>query len=122
MFVKVYEYYIKENEESRFLEIQEETARIYKRYLNCEISYLKSSDHDEEWLEISRYSSEEDYLKGIQEVDKEPIIKDLFQQFKSCLVPGAGVKENNYIMKLNIGKTHKKNSNKLKEGDFCSIK
>ena len=53
---------------------------------------------------ILRSCSEEDYLKGIQEVDKEPIIKDLFQQFKSCLVPGAGVKENNYIMKLNTGK------------------
>ena len=103
MFVKVYEYYIKENEEARFLEIQEEAARIYKRYLNCEISYLKSCDHDEKWLEISRYSSEEEYKVGISKMDKEPVIKELYQQFKSCLVLGAGVKENNYNMKLNIG-------------------
>ena len=105
MYVKIYEYYIKENEEARFLKIQEETARIYKRYLNCEVSYLKSTEHDAMWLEILSYSSEEEYLIGIQKVDKEPVIKELYQQFKSCLVPGrAGVKENNYIMKLNIGK------------------
>ena len=71
MFVKIYEYHIEESKEEYFLEIQEKAVRIYRKYLNCDVMYLKSIEHETMWLEISRYNSEEEFLKAIQKVNKE---------------------------------------------------
>ena len=101
MFVKIYEYHIKKDMEQCFLEIQEKVARIYNEHIKCEVAYLKSTEDETLWLEIAKYSSEEEYLSKIQNVNNEPAIKELYDQFESCLVPGKQIiTERNFIMQL----------------------
>ena len=66
MFVKIYEYHIEEDKEVFFLEIQERAVQIYKEYLNCDVTYLKSINDETLWLEISRFGSQEEYFIEIQ--------------------------------------------------------
>lgn len=103
MFVKIYEYHIKRDMEVFFLEIQEKATRIYNKYLSCDVMYLKSIDDETLWLEITRYCSEEEYLNNIQKVNSEPVMKELFEQFYSCLVPEKqSILERNFFTKLKI--------------------
>lgn len=103
MFVKIYEYHIKKDMEVFFLEIQEKATRIYNEYLSCEVMYLKSLEDETLWLEIARYCSEEEYLNNIHNVNGEPVIKELFELFESCLVPEKqSITERNFITKLKI--------------------
>ena len=65
--------------------------------------YLKSIDDETLWLEITRYRSEEEYLNTIQKVNSEPVMKELFEQFYSCLVPEKkSILERNFFAKLKI--------------------
>ena len=55
------------------------------------------------WLEISRFSSQEEYLIGIKKVNNEPVIIELYEQFKSCLVPEKpNNRESDFVMKLQL--------------------
>ena len=100
MFVKIYEYHIQKDKEVFFQEIQEKTIQVYNQYLSCEVMYLKSIDDETMWLEISKYYSEEEYLIGIQKINTEPVIRELFEQFESCLVPEKrSIRERNFLMK-----------------------
>ncbi len=103
MFVKVYEYHIKKDKEADFIRIQEKSSEIYKKHLSCEVKYLKSINDETLWMEISEYSSEKEYLSGIQKVNKEPMIKELFSQFQACLDSDKqNIKESDYVLKLRI--------------------
>ena len=101
MFIKIYEYHIIKDMEQSFLEIQEKAARIYNEHIKCEVAYLKSIEDETLWLEIAKYSSEEEYLNKIQNVNNEPAIKELYEQFESCLVPGEkSITERNFTMQF----------------------
>ena len=103
MFVKIYEYNIEKDKEVFFLEIQEKAVQIYKEYLSCDVMYLKSINDETMWLEISRFSSQEEYLIGIQKVNNEPVIIELYEQFESCLVPEKqNIRESDFVMKLKL--------------------
>lgn len=103
MFLKIYEYHIKKDKEAFFFEIQEKVVQIYNEYLSCNVMYLKSIDDETMWLEISRYGSQEEYLIGIQKVNNEPAIKELYKQFELCLVPEKqNIRESDFTMKLKM--------------------
>ena len=103
MYIKIYEYHIEKDKEEFFLEIQEKAVRIYKKYLSCNVLYLKSTDDETMWLEVSRFGSQEEYLIGIQKVNNEPAIKELYEQFESCLVPEKlNVRESDFTLKLRM--------------------
>lgn len=103
MYIKVYEYHIKEEVEASFIEIQNQVSRIYKQYVNCKIKYLKGVNDSTLWMEISEFNSEEEYIQGMEQVNKEPLIQELFKLFETCLVTDKQeIKENSYIMKLKI--------------------
>ena len=103
MFIKIYEYHIREDREALFLSIQEKVASIYQAHMNCEVMLMKSLDDKSKWLEISRYNSQDDYLNGMQRVNEMPAIQNLFKEFESCLISGVlDIQEQNYSMKLRI--------------------
>ena len=100
LFVKIYEYHINQDKEEFFLEIQDKVSQIYNKYLCCEVMYLKSIDDATVWVEIAKYSSEEEYFKHIKNLNNEPVIQELFEQFESCLIPGKmDIRERDFIMK-----------------------
>ena len=101
MFIKIYEYRIREDREALFLSIQEKAASIYQAHMNCEIMLLKCLEDKTKWLEISRYNSQDDYLNGMKRVNEVPAIQYLFKEFESCLVSDVlDIQEQNYLMKL----------------------
>ena len=103
MFIKIYEYRIREDREALFLSIQEKAASIYQAHMNCEIMLLKCLEDKTKWLEISRYNSQGDYLNGMKRVNEVPAIQYLFKESESCLVSDVlDIQEQNYSMKLRI--------------------
>lgn len=101
MFVKVYEYHVKEDKEALFLDIQEQVVAIYQKHVSCEVMFLKSMSHKTMWAEISTYDSEDMYRQGIQRINEEREIHSLFKRFEACLASDETViREQNYIRKL----------------------
>ena len=103
MFVKIYEYNIKKDKEVFFLEIQKKAVQIYKEYLCCDVTFLKSINDETMWMEISRFSSHKEYSIGIQKVNNEPVIIELYEQFESCLVPERqNIRKSDFVVKLQL--------------------
>ncbi|WP_240688081.1 hypothetical protein [Pseudalkalibacillus hwajinpoensis] len=63
MFVKVYEYYVREECIEEYLTIQEKAGEIYDKYIDAHTIYLRSKKDEAKWMEITRYKSEEEYRK-----------------------------------------------------------
>ena len=97
MFVKVYEFHIQEGREREYLMIQEKTAEIYSRYIDCQTLYLKSINEGTKWLEISQYKDKDTYEKWIALVNKDPEIQTLFSSFEDLLdLNRKEIKEDSY--------------------------
>jgi len=97
--VKIYEYHIKEDMESVFIDIQEKVLKIYKEYISCEVMYLKSLEDETKWMEVGMYNCEEDYENGMKKMNEKTAIQQLFQQFELCLVrEKQAIKESDFRM------------------------
>ncbi|WP_449537600.1 hypothetical protein [Ferdinandcohnia sp. Marseille-Q9671] len=94
MFVKVYSYHIQPAKNKEFVHIQKRTSELYGRYIDVQTTYLQSSEDQTKWLEISKYRSEEDYLKSIQLINNQKEIQDLFLAFQSILEQEKITEEN----------------------------
>ena len=97
--MKIYEYHIKEDMESVFIDIQEKALKIYKEYISCDVMYLKSLEDKTKWMEVGIYNCEEEYENSMKKINKEPLIQQLFQQFELCLVrERQAIKESEFRM------------------------
>ncbi|WP_400242194.1 hypothetical protein AB3U99_15055 [Niallia sp. JL1B1071] len=92
MYVKVYEYHIQKEKVAEYFRIQEKATNIYKKYIDSETTYLQSHDDPTKWMEITTYTSEEEYQKNIAIINENVEIQLLFSEFHSLLSP-----ENNHI-------------------------
>jgi hypothetical protein len=86
MFVKVYQYHIQKDKVDEYLAIQEKASEIYGRYLDFHTMYLNSKEDATKWIEISRYKDENEYQKGIDMINEQEEIQQLFLAFQSLLV------------------------------------
>lgn len=103
MYVKIYEYHIKKEYEATFFEVQKQVSRIYKKYVSCNIKYLQSVHDATLWMEISEFNREEEYLQGMEQVNKDPLIQELFKLFETCLVTDKQeIKESSFIIRLKM--------------------
>ncbi|WP_026583225.1 hypothetical protein [Bacillus sp. J33] len=94
MFVKIYQYHIRPENEPELLDIQKKAAKIYRNYMDVQTSILKSKEEKSKWTEISYFKSEEDYHNMIPLINKNPEIQELFKRFESLLI--SGMKEEDY--------------------------
>lgn len=95
MFVKMYQYYIKRENEEAFILLQKKVNNIYSKYLDKHTRYWKSMDIEYKWYEVSTYQDKESYLMGIQKVNEHPEIQELFQEFQALLLENKEIKEDN---------------------------
>ncbi|CAI9388986.1 MULTISPECIES: hypothetical protein [unclassified Bacillus (in: firmicutes)] len=107
MYVKVYEFHIQEEKMDEYFRIQEKACKIYKNYLDTETTYLQSHDDPTKWMEMTTYSSEEDYHKNIAIINDNVEIQALFREFQALLLP-----ENKLIKETDFTKVmgYEKNS------------
>ncbi|WP_312092352.1 hypothetical protein [Niallia sp.] len=97
MYVKIYEYHIKEEKIEDYLSIQEKASKIYKKHIESKTTYLQSNEDPTKWMEITTYNSEEDYLKNIAIINKNVEIQVLFNKFQALLLPGNNlIKEEDF--------------------------
>ncbi|HEO8418748.1 MAG: hypothetical protein ABTA16_15010 [Niallia sp.] len=87
MYVKVYEYHIQKEKVAEYFRIQEKATNIYKKYIDSETTYLQSHDDPTKWMEITTYTSEEEYQKNIAVINENVEIQLLFSEFHSLLLP-----------------------------------
>lgn len=103
MFVKIYQYHIREDKTDEYLLIQEKASEVYSRYLDFHTMYLQSKDDGTKWIEISRYKDESEYQKGMNLINEQEEIQELFDTFQSLLVSDRKeISEENYIEKKEI--------------------
>ncbi|MYL63516.1 hypothetical protein GLW07_09140 [Bacillus hwajinpoensis] len=86
MFVKVYEYHIREESMEEYYRIQQKAGEIYKKYIDVETTYLQSKEDSSKWMEIAKYESEEDYQKALALINQEKEIQELFKAFEAILL------------------------------------
>ncbi|MGD6941216.1 hypothetical protein ACQCT6_04180 [Cytobacillus gottheilii] len=109
MFVKVYEYYIQDDKQEEFLDIQEKASRIYGRYLLFYTQYLQSKDDPTKWVEITRYNDEKEYVQSLELINQHSEIQALFKSFQSVLLtPKREIREENYTIRKEISNTKEK--------------
>ncbi|WRP07841.1 hypothetical protein U9J35_06630 [Rossellomorea aquimaris] len=97
MFVKVYEYHIQPEKVEEFFKIQEKAGEIYRKYLESHTIFLKKQDSETQWMEISRYKDEGQYKRNISLINEHEEIQHLFSDFKSLLVPGSKIVEDDFL-------------------------
>ncbi|WP_409296683.1 hypothetical protein V1498_02185 [Peribacillus sp. SCS-26] len=85
MYVKVYQYHIKQDKQEEYLRLQKRTLQIYKRYTKYETLYLNSEADESKWIEIMRYDSREDCSRSTENINRHPEIQGLFEEFEKLL-------------------------------------
>ncbi|MFP7201220.1 hypothetical protein SFC08_09600 [Lysinibacillus halotolerans] len=105
MFVKIYEYHIQKDKVEQYLAIQEKASEIYNRYLDFHTVYLNSKTEETKWLEITRYKDEDTYHKGMELINEQKEIQDLFETFQSLLLTEKReIREEDFLEMKEIGK------------------
>ncbi|QDP42229.1 hypothetical protein [Radiobacillus deserti] len=86
MFVKKYEYHIKEDQIEKFLDIQEKAGEIYSQYFHFQTMYLQHKHDSTKWMEITRYNSEVEYKKCMEMMKGNKELKELYESFQHLLL------------------------------------
>ncbi|MBT2687468.1 hypothetical protein J7I93_04645 [Bacillus sp. ISL-47] len=97
MFVKLYEYRIRPENEQELLDIQKKAGEIYRKYTEVQTSVLKSKEDQSKWTEISYFKSEEEYHNMLPLINQDDEIQELFKKFQSLLI--SSIKEEDYEQK-----------------------
>ncbi len=87
MFVKVYRYRIPPEKTNNVLTIQRRVDQLYKKHIHYRVVILKSTKDPSLWLEIHWYPNEEAYHRGIELINAEPTVSQLWQEFLQNLDP-----------------------------------
>jgi hypothetical protein len=85
MFVKAYRYHVQPEKTEQYLAIQERANQVYQKHICYRAVHLRSREDPSLWLEIHWYPNEETYNKGMDLVNAEPEISQLWQEFQATL-------------------------------------
>ena len=105
MFVKVYRYHIPPAHIQRFLLLQQSADRIYRRYADYRVVFLQSQSEPGTWLEIHWYPDGAKHNQVMLQIQHEPEINQLWQEFQSLLDPAhRDIEEESFQQVLELGK------------------
>ncbi|MDM5227043.1 hypothetical protein QUF73_12590 [Cytobacillus sp. NJ13] len=86
MYIKLYQYHIRPENEQELMLIQRKAGQIYRNYIDVQTKILKNNIDDTKWTEISFFKSEEDYQNKLPLINSNPDIQELYRRFESLLI------------------------------------
>jgi hypothetical protein len=103
VFVKLYRYHIQPAQVQRFQLLQQADDRVYQRYVDY-VVLLQSQSEPGTWLEIHWHPDEANYNQVMLQIQHEPEINRLWQEFQSLLDPAhREIEEESYHQVLELG-------------------
>lgn len=100
MFVKTYHYRILPEKTEQCLAIQQRAGQIYDRHVRSRVVILKSREDPKQWLEIHWYPNEEIYRRGMNLINAESEIDQLWQEFQETLDPAEPTVQEEFYEQL----------------------
>ncbi|UOE56316.1 hypothetical protein [Cytobacillus oceanisediminis] len=94
MYIKLYQYHIRPENEQELMLIQRKAGQIYRNYIDVQTKILKNNIDETKWTEISFFKSEEDYQNKLPLINSDPDIQELYKRFESLLI--SGIREEDY--------------------------
>jgi hypothetical protein len=83
----MYRYRILPEKTEQCLAIQKRAGQIYDRHIRSRVVIIRSREDPRQWLEIHWYPNEETYRRGMNLINAEPEIDQLWQEFQETLDP-----------------------------------
>jgi hypothetical protein len=93
MYIKLYQYHIRPENEQKLMVIQQKAGQVYRNY-DVQTKILKNKKDETKWTEISFFESEEDYQTKLPLINSDPIIRELYKKFESLLI--SNIREEEY--------------------------
>ncbi|KON89864.1 hypothetical protein AF332_25630 [Sporosarcina globispora] len=94
MYIKLYQYHIRPENEQELMLIQQEAGQIYRKYIAVQTKILKSRIDETKWTELNFYKSEDDYQNKLPLINMDPDIPGLYKRFQSILI--SDIREEDY--------------------------
>lgn len=94
MYIKIYQYHIRPENEQELMLVQRKAGQIYRNYIDAQTKMLKNKKDETKWTEISFFNSEEDYQNKLPLINSDPGIQELYKKFESLLI--SDIKEEDY--------------------------
>ncbi|USK50807.1 hypothetical protein LIT38_04910 [Bacillus sp. CMF12] len=94
MYIKLYQYHIRPENEQELMLIQRKAGQIYRNYIDVQTKILKNNIDETKWTEISFFKSEEDYQNKLPLINSDPDIQELYKRFESLLI--SDIREEDY--------------------------
>ncbi|MGY6209277.1 hypothetical protein ACXEO8_04735 [Cytobacillus firmus] len=94
MYIKIYQYHIRPENEQELMLVQRKAGKIYRNYIEAQTKILKNKKDETKWTEISFFKSEEDYQSKLPLINNDPGIQELYKKFESLLI--SDIREEDY--------------------------
>ncbi|WP_264740231.1 hypothetical protein [Cytobacillus firmus] len=94
MYIKLYQYHIRPENEQELMLIQRKAGQIYQNYIDVQTKMLKNNIDETKWTEINFFKSEEDYQNKLPLINRDPGIQELYKRFESLLI--SDIREEDY--------------------------
>ncbi|MBG9586140.1 hypothetical protein [Cytobacillus firmus] len=94
MYIKIYQYHIRPENEQELMLVQRKAGQIYRSYIEAQTKMLKNKKDETKWTEISFFKSEEDYQNKLPLINNDPGIQELYKRFESLLI--SDIREEDY--------------------------
>jgi len=89
MFVRLFRYRVRPEKLERYLTIQEQACQIYRRHESVRTSYFQAAGDPCTWLEVHWYPDEETCRRATEEINGDPQIPALWDEFQRALDPAV---------------------------------
>ncbi len=87
-----------------FLRMELEADRLYRKYINYELTLLQDANDPTAWLEIQRYPDQQSYEKARRQSSQDGEIERLWKEFHSLLDPREQtIREEHYKLVVGLG-------------------
>lgn len=87
MLLKLYSYHVHPDRIQDMLAIQQQASHVYARHVACRFALLRHREDRSRWLEIQWFPDEQSYKNGMEAVDADPEISELWEAFQETLDP-----------------------------------
>ena len=91
MFVKTYSYHVQPGRLQEMLAIQERVCRAYARHVSVRSVLLKNREDPARCLEIQWFTDEQAFKDGMEAVNNNEEVSELWEAFQDTLVPGGQI-------------------------------
>ena len=95
MFIVTYSYKVSKSKTKSYLDLHKKVKAIYLKHGCLSYEVFEMAQKDGEWMEVGKLENKGHFKKVVAQVDKDPKIGELFQEFCSIV----DVKKNPIVTK-----------------------